>query len=188
MGWDLDWKRWREDSKICKSANWRGKTIWITSKHWQDKNVGVWKQREKKIISVEENEIENVERFTVTYLGSNVTADLEYNKEISVENSKSTRKFTGAGKLIEELINQLISVQTKHSVWKTCKFSSESDACIAIWCVVIHVGGQWVCGRQHQQLPAWADTSSRYVDSSSYVNLCSLHCTRSECEFIAAQC
>lgn len=81
------------------------------------------KEIEKKI-SVDGVELENVEKFT--YLGSNMTYDLDCKKEISIRIAKSRANLKAMDKIWK---SKAIALKTKLSILNTCVFSSMLYGC-----------------------------------------------------------
>jgi len=81
------------------------------------------KQRSSKVC-VDGIGLKNVEKFT--YLGSNMTYDLDYLKEIAVKIAKAMANLKALGNIWN---SKAITLETKLSILKTCVFSTILYGC-----------------------------------------------------------
>ena len=89
----------------------------------------------KKIV-VDGIQLENVENFT--YLGSNMTYDLDGRKEVLVRIAKASAALKAMDKIWK---SKAIKLKTKLSVLKTCVFSSMLYGCEA-WVITKYIEGR----------------------------------------------
>jgi len=75
-------------------------------------------------ICIDGIELENVKKFT--YLGSNMTYDLDYSKEIAVRIAKAMANLKALDKIWK---SKAITLETKLSILKTCVFSTMLYSC-----------------------------------------------------------
>lgn len=85
-------------------------------------------------VRVDGVELDNVEQFT--YLGSNVTHDLDCSKELAVRIAKATANLKALDKIWK---SKAITLETKLSILKTCVFSSMLYGC-ETWTITKHCG------------------------------------------------
>jgi hypothetical protein len=120
---DEDEERLEDTTQIL---NEEGKRFGLTMNFEKPKTLVFGEKDPTKKLVIDGNQLENVEKFT--YLGSNMTYDLDSRKEILVRIAKATTTLKAMDKIWK---SKSIRTETKTKVLQTCVFSGLLYGCEA---------------------------------------------------------